>query len=201
MVVDRGMDGGELLQTSHTLKTLHRAFSSSEWQVRVLNAIVEPPTRPFFFGSAKLSESGPVRCEAIRDDGFRLTVSLRQCLEEFQRCSFVSAFGDNGFHHLTFLINSTPKIVPLAIHLHKNLIHVPLPFEVCSHLPNTLSSDFSSKYRAKPVPPISDSFVPHVDASLVQQVFDIPKRKRETDVWHHCKADDLGTGFEILERR
>ncbi len=40
----------------------------------------------------------------------------------------------------------------------------------------------------------------HVDASLVQQIFDIPKRERETDVQHHRKADDLGAGFEILER-
>ncbi len=39
----------------------------------------------------------------------------------------------------------------------------------------------------------------HVDASLVQQIFDIPKRERETDVQHHCKADDFGTGFEVLE--
>ncbi len=40
----------------------------------------------------------------------------------------------------------------------------------------------------------------HVDASLVQQIFDISKRERETDVQHHRKADDLGTGFEVLER-
>ncbi len=39
----------------------------------------------------------------------------------------------------------------------------------------------------------------HIDASLVQQVFDIPKRERETDVQHHCKADDLGAGFKVFE--
>ncbi len=39
----------------------------------------------------------------------------------------------------------------------------------------------------------------HVDASLVQQIFDIPKRERETDIQHHRKADDLGAGFEVLE--
>ncbi len=39
----------------------------------------------------------------------------------------------------------------------------------------------------------------HVDASLVQQIFDITKRKRKTDVQHHRKTDDLGTSFEILE--
>ncbi len=90
--------------------------------------------------------------------------------------------------------------MPLAIHLHKNLIHLPLPFGEYAQLLNTLTSDLSSKHRAKPIPPIPDSFVAHVDASLVQQVFDIPKRERETNVQHHCKADDLGTGFEVLER-
>ncbi len=38
-----------------------------------------------------------------------------------------------------------------------------------------------------------------VDASLVQQIFDITKRKRKPDVQHHRQADDLGTGLEILE--
>ena len=39
-----------------------------------------------------------------------------------------------------------------------------------------------------------------LDPALVQQIFDIPKRERETDVQHHRKADDLGTGFEVLKR-
>ncbi len=39
----------------------------------------------------------------------------------------------------------------------------------------------------------------HVDASLVQKIFDIPKREREADVQHHRKADDLGADFEVLE--
>ncbi len=39
----------------------------------------------------------------------------------------------------------------------------------------------------------------HVDASLVQQVLNTPKRERETDVQHHRQADDLGAGLEVLE--
>ncbi len=38
-----------------------------------------------------------------------------------------------------------------------------------------------------------------IDASLMQQVFDIPQRKRKLDVQHHRQEDDLGTGFKILE--
>ncbi len=40
----------------------------------------------------------------------------------------------------------------------------------------------------------------HIDASLVKQIFDIPKRERETDVQHHRKANDLRAGFEVFER-
>ncbi len=40
-----------------------------------------------------------------------------------------------------------------------------------------------------------------IDPALVQQIFDTPKRERETDVQHHRKADDLGTGFEVLKWR
>lgn len=199
MVVDGRVDGGELLQTLHVPETLHRAFSSSERQVRVLDAVVEPPTRPLFFGRAKLSESGPVRCEATRGDGFRLTMSLHQFLEEFQRCSFVSAFGNNGFQHLAFMIHSPPKVMPLAIHLHENFVYAPLPFAVCSQLLNTRSSNFSSKHWAKPVPPIPDSFVADIDPAFVKQVFDIPQRKWKPNVQHHCKTNDLGTGFEVFE--
>ncbi len=195
------MDGGEFLQTSHAPESLHRAFASSKRQVRILDAVVEPPARTLFFKRAHFSERSLVGSEAICDDLFGATVSLHQFLKEFQCCSFVSAFGDNGFQHLTFVIDSPPKIMPLAIHLHENLVNVPLPFGEGAQLLHTLSSDLRSKHRPEPVPPISDSFVAHVDASLVQQIFDIPKRERETDVQHNRQADDLGTGFKVFERR
>ena len=97
------------------------------------------------------------------------------------------------------MINGPPEVVPLAIHLHKNLVHVPLSFRECAQLLNSHSSDLRGKHRTEPVPPISDGFVAHVDASLVQQIFDIPKREWKPDVQHHRKTDDLGTGFGVLK--
>ncbi len=38
-----------------------------------------------------------------------------------------------------------------------------------------------------------------IDPALMQQIFDIPKREWKSDVQHHRKADDLGTGFEVFE--
>ncbi len=111
----------------------------------------------------------------IRDDVFRITVALHQFPEEFQCRLLVSTFGNDCFQHFALMIDGPPEVLSLAIHLHENLIHLPLPFGEYAQLLNTLTSDLSSKHRAKPIPPIPDSFVAHVDPAFVQQIFDIPK--------------------------
>ena len=42
VVVDRGVDGGELLKTSHLAEAKHRPLASSERLVWVLGAIADP---------------------------------------------------------------------------------------------------------------------------------------------------------------
>lgn len=41
----------------------------------------------------------------------------------------------------------------------------------------------------------------NIDATLLLQVFDIPKRQWEPDIEHHRQANNLGAGFEILKWR
>jgi hypothetical protein len=53
---------------------------------------------------------------------------------------------------------------------------------------------------AEPIPPKADRFVAYVDAALVQQVLDISKRKRESDIHYHSQANDFWTTMEVLER-
>ncbi len=48
--------------------------------------------------------------------------------------------------------------------------------------------------------PISYGFMAHLDAALMEQTFEIPKREQEPHIEHHRKADDLGARFEVLER-
>jgi hypothetical protein len=47
-------------------------------------------------------------------------------------------------------------------------------------------------YRTKPVPPEAKRFVAGVDATFMQQVFDISKRKWKPDIHHHGQLNDLG---------
>jgi hypothetical protein len=127
-------------------------------------------------------------------------VPSHQFLEEFQCCSFVSALRDDGFKHFTFVFYSAPEVVPLSIHLHEDLVHMPLPFRERAKLLDPLSSGLRGKHWTEPVPPVADGFVADIYSAFMQQIFHFPKRKRETDVLHHSQADDLGTGLKVLER-
>ena len=55
----------------------------------------------------------------------------------------------------------------------------------------------SAATSAEPVLPKPDSLVADVNAALMEQVFDVPKRKREAHVAHHRQSDDLRAGSEI----
>jgi hypothetical protein len=76
-----------------------------------------------------------------------------------------------------------------------------MPLSVAgSHPFDPAFPDLFREHRAKPVPSESDSFVADVDTALVEQILDVPQRKREPHIEHHCKADDLRARFEVLER-
>ena len=65
---------------------------------------------------------------------------------------------------------------------------------------NGFSSDFRSKHRVDPVPPVADGFMADIDAALVQKILDVSKRKGKADVYHHRRADYSGVGFEMPKR-
>ncbi len=128
VALDGEVNRGEFLQTSHAPETLHRTFSSLKREVRAFNAIVEPLVRSLFFERPQLAKCSRVGCKTIRHDLFGKTMLLHQFLKEFECCSFVSALRDHSLEHFTFVTHHAPEVVSLAIHLHKNLVHVPLPF-------------------------------------------------------------------------
>lgn len=47
------------------------------------------------------------------------------------------------------------------------------------------------------MPAESDGLLADVDAALVQEVFGITKRERESDVEHHRQADNLPARLEV----
>ena len=51
-----------------------------------------------------------------------------------------------------------------------------------------------------PVPPKPSRLVSDVDATFEQQILNLPKQQRITDLHHHREADHLGRAIEISER-
>ena len=60
-------------------------------------------------------------------------------------------------------------------------------------------TNFSGEHRTKPVPPKSNRLVADIDATLVQQILNISKRKWKPNIHHHRQADDFGGRLEVLE--
>jgi len=77
----------------------------------------------------------------------------------------------------------------LAINLYKHFIDVPAPVSKSPHPADPLPLDVSRKQWAETVPPHPDRFVTNIDAALCKQVFDIPQRRRKSDIYHHHKPN------------
>ena len=73
------------------------------------------------------------------------------------------------------MVDSPPKIVPLAADFHEDLVQVPLPLRAAPHGLRTLFPDLMSEVSPEPIDPEADAFVADIYAALVEQVLDIAK--------------------------
>ena len=64
---------------------------------------------------------------------------------------------------------------------------------------NASFPDRRRKQRAKAIPPVPHRFVRDVDASFVEQVFDLSQGQWKSNIQHHREADYLGRAVEITE--
>ncbi len=53
---------------------------------------------------------------------------------------------------------------------------------------NAPLADLRRKPRPEPVPPGANRFMADIDAAFVEQIFDLPQRKRIPDIHHHGLA-------------
>jgi hypothetical protein len=79
-----------------------------------------------------------------------------------------------------------------AVDLDEDLLQMPLPVRMNAHPACPIFADIIGESRAKSIPPKPDGFMAHIDTAFVEQIFDISKRKRKSDVKHNGQPDDLG---------
>lgn len=124
---------------------------------------------------------------------------LHQFPKKFQCRFLVTRPGDEAFKHLAFMIDGPPQVLAFAIDLHEHFVEMPTPL-TGSHAFDPALPDLRGIHRAKTAPLKPNRFMADFDTAFMQQIFDIPKRKRETDVQHHGQADDFRAALKALER-
>jgi hypothetical protein len=75
----------------------------------------------------------------------------------------------------------------------------PPPVRIRSHTADPVSADLSREHRAKSIPPEPNRFMTNLNATLMQQVFNVAKRQRKSNVHHYRQANDLRAGFEVAK--
>jgi hypothetical protein len=95
--------------------------------------------------------------------------------EEFQRCFLIATLRDEALEHFTLVVDSAPEIVFHAVDLHENLVEMPSPMPEIPHRVDPAAADLGSENRPEPVPPEPHSLMGNVDATLMQQVLDVPQ--------------------------
>jgi len=167
MVVNRGVDGDELLQTSRSSEAEHGSLSSSKRQVRILGSIVQPTTCLLAICVADDLHGSAVRPQKISHDDMWSTISFHCFPEEFQ-CRFaIPALGDIAFKHFALVINGPPEIVGFSVDFYEHLVQMPLPIRMSTKLLNPFLSDLCGKQRAEPVPPKPHRLMADLDPALM----------------------------------
>ena len=90
------------------------------------------------------------------------------------------------------MVDRPPEVVSFAIDPDKYPIEVPALLYSGPHRHRPPPSDFRCKHRPEPIPPSTHRLMAYVDATLMEQILDLPQRQRETDIHHYGKADNLG---------
>jgi len=160
LIVDRGMDCGECLEAAHGPEALHGAHSL-EWQMRVLDAIVQPSTHALLFRRIQFSKRSVKICAAHPRPFMNF---LRICNAEAL------------FHHDV----TTASCTALRGQLHARDIAARHGSPQRHHQRATSTSNMraiarpalsylSGKHRTEAVPPLADGSLVDINPALVQQ--------------------------------
>src|SRR5947209_11943079 len=102
-----------------------------------------------------------------------------ECILHEAKCGgFVSVLRDEALEDLAFVIDGTPQVTHLAVHLHVHLVQVPAPLPEPAHAAHPLPANVARKQRAEPVPPVPYRLMTDVDAALVQEILNVPQAER-----------------------
>lgn len=113
----------------------------------------------------------------------------------------MSTFAHIAFQNFIFVIHCTPKVVPFAVNLDKNLTQIPLSRRVTARMVTPFSRNLWCTHWPEVVSPKPDCFIAYGNASLVKKVLHITKWKRKSYIKYPRQVNDLRADFEVAKWR
>ena len=159
------MDGDEFLQTSQLPEVLHRPLPSSERQMRILGAIVQPAPSFPPVRIANFLNSSTVGAQFVSNDSIRSAVASHCILYKLQCSSLIPCPRHVTFQDFSLVINSSPQVVPFAVDLHEHLVQMPAS-TARFHTGNAPSTDLRGAHLPNLAPPRSNGFMAHINAAF-----------------------------------
>lgn len=193
------MDRGEFLKRLCAPEFGHCSLSSPERLVRLFSSIVQPPPGYLTCLVAGLFHCCSAGAKTIRHNFHRITASLHRLLQKFKHSLAISLLCDVGLKDFTLMIDGSPKIMNLAINPNEKLIQMPPPLWQVFHRLGPLLSDFSGEFRPEPIPPSTNCFVADINGAFVENIFNLSQQQWETNIHHHCGANNLRRSLKISE--
>ncbi len=130
--------------------------------------------------------SDTVAPQQIRYQATRLlSLSLEQLSKETLGGAAISPRLNQNVDDIAVLIDRSPQVPLLSLDLHEHFVQIPEVAETTGFLLKP-----TSVLAAKLPAPLADRFVGDDDASLSQQIFDIPETEAEPMVEPNGIADD-----------
>jgi len=111
----------------------------------------------------------------------------------------IPALDDKRFKHLTFVVDSSPEIMSGTIYLYETFVQMPLPLSPGAWPIGAALPNLGREHRAESVPPETNRLMAEIDATFMEQIFDVSKRQRNSDIHRHRKAVDLGQCLGIAK--
>jgi hypothetical protein len=174
VVVDRGVNGGELLQGLQVPEFRHRALSSSKRLMRVFSSVVEPSSAPLTLHHSNGFHRGGVRPKTVSHESLLPTIAFHRALQELERSLAIPTLRGEDLKDLAFVIHGAPEVVHLPIDPDEHFIQVPAPSGIRPMPVDAPLFDFRGEYRTEPIPPEPNRFMADIDATFEQQIFDLP---------------------------
>ena len=127
VVVDRSVNGGELLQGLDVPEFRHCPFPSPESLVWFFGPIVEPASAVLTVDGTDPFDRRTIRSKAVRYDRLRTTGAFHRAPQKLQRGLAIPAFRSKDLAHLAFVVDGAPKVMCFPVDPDEDLIQVPAP--------------------------------------------------------------------------